>query len=178
LDLAYGLVCLRFDRTAEFRRLYKKVQNEHPKIWLTYQLIGWQDFRSDNFTSGVDNLEKMLKNIPDLIEESDAPFIEQAVEMSGALGNFGRSVAESRLTTAQTKNLTDIAFNKNSKLEEWFRTGIDSVQEKHELLQQQIEVAPNENARKLLQRQRTALISYAAMDYELIAKYLRKRANE
>lgn len=178
VDLAYGLVCLKHNRTVEFRKVYEKVQLEHPDSLLTYQCLGWWEFRSNNNLEGIEQLQQLLTHATDLSTGVEQKYVESAVITAGQLRNYGLKVASPPLQIGDTKNLDQIAMNRGDPITSWFRTGIDQVQAKIKAFQTQYDAAEDETQRQRVERQRGVLSGYSDLDYDQIVDYLTEKARQ
>ena len=177
--LAYALALLKHNRTPLSRPIFERVRSSHSKHPVAHQALAWQEFSQGKYIEGLADLKQLVDCLPDPAESPQVePFFMQAVELAGALREFGLRAAEPPVDAAAAKPLDQAILARGEAAKSAYQRGIDAAREARKRIDSEIADTTDANKLRTLQLDRRRLTYYASFNFAAVADYLRHVAEE
>ena len=146
---------------------------QHPNSILAYHALAWLCFLKQDYDEGLVHLEQAVSLAPN----PNHPYAQHLFGFAGQLSAFAHWVVADEKLRPKLSQVFQAVKSRGEEAEKVFRDELDAVQKDVQLREQQIQQAPDDARRKLLEIQKKNLNSYAEFEFPLAFTFIEESLN-
>lgn len=173
-EIVFALVNLKHDRTSQSRTVFERVKVRHPEEIVPRICLAWQHFMSKETAQAVDELQELVDLIGQPRDEEEAEFFVPLLRAVGEMQVYATEAAEVTVPLSRFKEIEAKITELGPAFVEQYEEGKRLATEKMAEIDLQLETAAGPAAERL-RRDRTRMVTYLRMNYDLLSDYVRYR---